>query len=331
MKKQFIIVTLFSLLNIMSFGQDSDAWKKILSNSTTFKIEYHKGKIPLDIINQLFDGLEGLAEPKEKMDPFGKGKPHMQLKWFAVDKDENYIIFVTTYGYTYMNLCFLLTRNSKAEPLVAENIQGNLNFKEFKTVFFNPNLKVHEWAGELDLDYIPESTNKNHYHYLSNRSKVKKIVTSKLKSGIDSANFSFKPSRDLLPPEFNSPALENEYYCTYADYTEDVSVIRLRDNQAFIYETYYYQRNYKPYNWSRITFVIGNYRISSDTIYIEYKQLLKGNPEYHYIFPTTLVSWSPPRPPAYLLIKRRRLHDPIENRSFKYLADKPQFTLKRPK
>jgi hypothetical protein len=160
--------------------------------------------------------------------------------------------------------------------------------------------------------------------WLSNCSKVKNLSTSQLKSKIDSSNFRYGPSSDLLPPEFNSPALENEYYCNYTNRNTHLSVLRLRDNQAFIYETYY-----KPYSWARIDYRIGNYRISGDTIYVTYKPLLKGKPEYNYVRPTLSVSWIPPGPPDYLLLNSGRLHDPVGQRLFKYLTDKPQFDLER--
>lgn len=158
--------------------------------------------------------------------------------------------------------------------------------------------------------------------WLSNCSKVKTLSLSQLKHKIDSANFRYAPSSDLLPPEFNSPALENEYYCNYTNRNNHLSVIRLRNNGAFIYETYY-----KPYSWARIDYWIGNYRISDDTIYVTYKPLLKGNPEYIYLKPSLSVSWIPPAPPDYLLLNRSRLHDPSRQRVFNYLTDKPQFDL----
>jgi hypothetical protein len=158
--------------------------------------------------------------------------------------------------------------------------------------------------------------------WLTNCSNVKTLSTSQLKSQIDSANFRYRPSTDLLPPEFKFPALENEYYCNYPDRKTHVSVLRLRDNQALIYETYY-----KPYSWARIGYRIGNYRISGDTIYVIYKPLLKGKPEYIYMRPTLSVSWVAPGPPHYLLFNRDRLHDPVGERFFYFLTDKPQFDL----
>ncbi len=159
--------------------------------------------------------------------------------------------------------------------------------------------------------------------WLSNCSKVKTFSTSQLKSIIDSANLKYRPSNDLLPPEFNSPALENVYFCNYTDSTH-VSVLRLRDNQVFIYETYY-----KPYNWARIGFKIGNYRISDDTIYVTYKPLLKGHSESIYLRPALSVSWIPPGPPDYLLLNGGRLRDPVGQRLFNYLTDKPEFDFER--
>jgi hypothetical protein len=156
-------------------------------------------------------------------------------------------------------------------------------------------------------------------------SSVKTLTTPELKAKIDSANYRYGPSRDLLPPEFNVPSLENQYYCNYKDRATHVTVLRLRDNQAFLYETYY-----KPYTWARIDYRIGNYRISGDTIHIIYKPLLKGNPQYNYIRPRLSVSWIPPLPPDYLLLEKDRLLDPVGDRSFTYLTDQPAFDLRRP-
>lgn len=148
------------------------------------------------------------------------------------------------------------------------------------------------------------------------------------KSKIDSVrNFIYTgPSADLLPAEFNSSAMENEYYCDSAIYKDYVFVLRLRDNRAFISETYY-----KPYNSARIQFLIGNYRISGDTIYIKYKPLLKGKTDQIYLSPILHVSWIPPGPPEYLLLIEGRLFDPSRQRLFYTLTDKPQFDLKRSK
>ena len=140
------------MANIISFGQNSDAWKKILFNSTTFKIKHDKNKIPDDIIGRILDTITDIANPKEKINCETPGTPHYKLKWFAVDNDEHYIIFATIYCWKDMNLCFLLTKNAKGKPLVVEKIQGDLNFKEFKTVFINHDLKVGEWDSELYLD-----------------------------------------------------------------------------------------------------------------------------------------------------------------------------------
>ena len=158
--------------------------------------------------------------------------------------------------------------------------------------------------------------------WIANCSRVKTLTIPQLKSKIDSANFKYGPSSDLLPPEFNSPALENEYYCNYFDRKNHITVLRLRVNKAFIYETYY-----KPYSWARINYRIGNYLISGDTIFITYKPLLKGKPESIYIRPTLSVSWIPPLPPDYLLIKKRKLFDPVGQRKFLTLTEKPKFDL----
>jgi hypothetical protein len=145
MKRHLIIIIFISIFNNISFGQDSDGWKKILFNSTTFKVHHDKYKIPADIIKVLFDTIADVANPKEKVNGCTGGSPHTKLKWFAVDKDENYVVFVTTYGYHNRNLCFLITQTSKNKPLVVEKIRGDLNFKEFKIAFQNQDITVEVW------------------------------------------------------------------------------------------------------------------------------------------------------------------------------------------
>src|SRR5687768_14705444 len=105
--------------------------------------------------------------------------------------------------------------------------------------------------------------------------EAQNLLSIQTKSKIDSVrNFIYTgPSVDLLHAEFSSSAMENEYYCDSANYKDYVFVLRLRNNHAFIFETFY-----KPYNWARIQFFIGNYRVSGDTIHIKYKPLLKGKP-----------------------------------------------------
>jgi len=154
-----------------------------------------------------------------------------------------------------------------------------------------------------------------------------------IKLKIDSVrNFIYtRPSTDLLPPEFNETALENEYYCDRAylkglKLQGQISVLRLRNNHTLIYETYY-----KPYDLARIQFRIGNYRISGDTIYIKYRPLLKGKKDQIYISPILPVSWIPPSPPEYLLLNKESLFDPIEQKPFYSLTDKPQFIFGRDK
>jgi hypothetical protein len=130
------------------------------------------------------------------------------------------------------------------------------------------------------------------------------------------------PSSDILPAEFNAPALKNEYYCDSTNYNGHVLVFTFRDNHTLIYEIFY-----KPYDWARINFRIGSYRLSGDTIYMTYKQLLKGKPDQIYVSPIQLVSWIPPAPPKYLLLSKGRLFDPLNKRSFNMLTDKLQFDL----
>lgn len=164
--------------------------------------------------------------------------------------------------------------------------------------------------------------------FFCNSAEAQNLFSIRTKSKIDSVrNFIYTgPSVDLLPAEFNSSAMENEYYCDSANNKDYVFVVRLRDNHAFIFETYY-----KPYNWARIQFFIGNYRISGDTIFMKYKPLLKGNPDQIYLSPILSVSWMPPGRPEYLSLNKGRLFDPSMQRSFYALTDKPQFELKRSK
>jgi|GEM_PF-4978656 len=138
----------------------------------------------------------------------------------------------------------------------------------------------------------------------------------------------------LLPPEFNDTALENEYYCerTYLKGLKlqgQISVLRLRNNNTLIYETFY-----KPYDWAIIQRSIGNYRISDDTIYIKYRPMLKGKPDtIHNITVSTItaVSWIPPDPPKYLLLNKEGLFDIIEEKAIFRLTGKPQFFFRRDK
>ncbi|MBC7934194.1 MAG: hypothetical protein H7Y86_02375 [Rhizobacter sp.] len=157
------------------------------------------------------------------------------------------------------------------------------------------------------------------------------LSTIKLK--IDSVrNFIYTgPSADLLPPEFNKTALENEYYCDRAylkgiKLQGQISVLRLRNNHTLVYETYY-----KPYDMARIQFHIGNYRMSCDTIYIKYRPLLKRKEDQIYVSPILSVSWIPPTPPEHLLLNKESLFDPNEQKTFYTLTDKPQFIFRRGK
>jgi len=143
------------------------------------------------------------------------------------------------------------------------------------------------------------------------------------------------PSADYsLPPEFNETALENEYYCDRAylkglKLQGQISVLRLRNDNTLIYETFY-----KPYDWARIQWRIGNYRISGDTIFIKYRPLLEGKPDtINKITISTVqaVSWIPPDPPKYLLLNKESLFDLIEQKPFWSLTNKPQFNFERGK
>jgi hypothetical protein len=161
--------------------------------------------------------------------------------------------------------------------------------------------------------------------FFCNYAKAQNLSSiSLLKSKIDSIYTS--PSDDLLPSEFISSALENEYYCESANYKGHVFVLRLRDNHSLISETYY-----KPYHWSRLSFTIGNYRTSGDTIYITYKPLLKGKTDAIYVSPIVPVSWTLPGEPKYLLLKKGRLFDPYFERNFYAPNNKTKFEVENRK
>jgi hypothetical protein len=140
-----LTIFIFVFLAHVAAGQNASQWKVTLINSTTFKLKTDKNKIPAELITVLFDSISCVANPKEKVNGCTGGQPHAKLKWFAVDKEENYIIFVTYYGYRNRNLCFLANKNSKDKPLVVEDIRGDLTFNEFKTVYLNKDIKVDVW------------------------------------------------------------------------------------------------------------------------------------------------------------------------------------------
>jgi hypothetical protein len=129
----------------------------------------------------------------------------------------------------------------------------------------------------------------------------------------NSDSFRLNPFNDLLPPEFKSASLENEYHSKSDSEVVPISyrglefVLRLRDNCTFIYETFSYKS-------ARIEFYIGKYIITGDTIYLTYESLLPGHPDKVYLSPTTPVSWILPPRHKYLLINKNRLFDPSELR-----------------
>src|SRR5262245_15649693 len=110
--------------------------------------------------------------------------------------------------------------------------------------------------------------------FLYNDAKAQKLSSvSSIKSTMDSVRkfvYPF-PSSDLLPPDFNAPALQNVYYCYSTHYYGHIFALTLRDNNTFFYETFY-----KPYNHARISFRIGTYNISGDTLYLKDTSLLRG-------------------------------------------------------
>ena len=114
------------------------------------------------------------------------------------------------------------------------------------------------------------------------------------------------PYTDLLPQEFTSLALENEYYSdsnfvTTAD-RDYIFILKLRSNYTFIYETYY-----KPYNRTRVGFYIGHYTIVKNKIHLVFRPFLSGHPDKAYISPALPVSWQLPKRPEYLLVKKSML------------------------
>ena len=136
---------------------------------------------------------------------------------------------------------------------------------------------------------------------------------------------------DLLPPEFTSAALENEYHSDSSSIaTVDrnyVFVIKLRSNCTFFYEIYY-----QPYNRARVGFYIGKYTISGHKIYLTYNSLLSGQQGKIYMSSALPVSWSLPQRPKYLLIKKAMLFGPnkqrLKKKKMRYtLKDKSQFDL----
>jgi hypothetical protein len=135
---------------------------------------------------------------------------------------------------------------------------------------------------------------------------------------------------NLLPPEFSSLSLENEYYSdSISVNTADSSyifVLKLRSNCTFFYEIYY-----KPYNRTRVGFYIGKYTVVNNTVHLTYRPMLSGQPEKTYMSPSTPVSWSLPKRPEYLLVKKSILAEPKKKGQTKktlyILKDKLQFDI----
>lgn len=165
--------------------------------------------------------------------------------------------------------------------------------------------------------------------FLWNYAKAQKSSSiSPIKSTIDSVRkFVYPlPSSDLLPPDFNSPALENVYYCYSTHYYGHIFALTLRDNYTFIYETFY-----KPYSYTRIGFRIGTYNICGDTLYLTYTSLLPGKPGTIYLSPTLSVSWVQPGKFEFLLLNKDNLLDPTKQKRKKRIffvpTETPQFDL----
>ena len=140
------------------------------------------------------------------------------------------------------------------------------------------------------------------------------------------------PSEDLLPKEFNSYKLKNNYFgksdlSSNRPYQGNIFLISLRDNCTFVYETFYL-----PYNSSRIEFAIGTYKVIQDTIYLTYKPLLKGKPDCIYIKPTLSISWILPVRPECVFIDKERLGEPKAERlkkgTFYKLKDRALFDIR---
>lgn len=141
----------------------------------------------------------------------------------------------------------------------------------------------------------------------------------------------YMPSADLLPDKFNLYSFQNCYYALKNCYLNrpdstairpnqgNVFLLSLRDNNTYISETFY-----QPYNFVRIQFDIGTYKVSHDTIYLNYKSLLKGDAEKIYIASTQAVSWILPEQPDYFLIDGDRIYEPTERRLKKRTLYKPK-------
>ncbi|MES2513430.1 MAG: hypothetical protein V4580_04770 [Bacteroidota bacterium] len=105
-------------------------------------MRHNKHKIPIDIITTLFDSITKIANPREKVFGCTGGYPKKQLNWFAVDKEGNYVIYFTAYGYMNKNIAYLISSNKTEKPIEIAGIKGDLKFSDFRLVFINHNLEV---------------------------------------------------------------------------------------------------------------------------------------------------------------------------------------------
>ena len=140
-------------------------------------------------------------------------------------------------------------------------------------------------------------------------SKAQNLTSdSLLLATIDSiTNESDYDRSDLIPPKFNSYTLKNIYFFESDSNIKqgDITILSLRDNCTFIYETFH-----KNYNNSRIRFAIGTYKVSRHSIDLTYEPLLEGEKGKIYHSPILPVSWELPKRPECVLIDRDRLYEP---------------------
>ena len=145
MKKLIILYSIF--ISSFSIGQNSEDWKDTLTFSKSFKVKYNKNKIPQTLIKSLFDTITHLANPKEQVYGCTGGQPKKQLNWYAVDKNDNYIIFITSYGYSNKNWYFLVNKKTLDKAIIVKGLKTKLSFDEFKLIYLHQNIEIEKWTG----------------------------------------------------------------------------------------------------------------------------------------------------------------------------------------
>ena len=132
--RSILIIFLFPFFvygqkEFIEFGPSE--WDSILTNSD-FKIVKKKDKIPIDILQGINIGdLSLIANPKKKCN-LGclqtEGIPNIRLNWAASDK-ENWIISITTGGYSISTKYFLIPKNADNNIEITCSLY---NFKDFR-------------------------------------------------------------------------------------------------------------------------------------------------------------------------------------------------------